>query len=282
MEGVHIFRAHQSQLEELPSRAGSLNESRPPLDDGIYTVFRIYPERKVLRFHEHVARLAHSAELLDMPFLLTESWLRTTIYRAIDKVGLDSLRARIMVPGRFPDTLIIALEPFRPISEEIYLSGVRVGLATIQRNHPTAKDTRFIEFRQNLRKQQPEVFEILIQKSTGEILEGMSSNFYAVLHGKLHTAGENVLPGITRSVLLQIAPRVWKVAFDPIHVNDLASVEEAFLTSASRGVLSVVQIADQVIGSGNPGLRTMQIRRHFRAQVQAELEPILPDNRRSI
>ena len=279
MEGVHIFRAHQSQLEELPSQASSLNETRPPPDSGIYTVFRIYPGRKVLRFHEHVARLAHSAELLGMPYLLNESWLRTAIYRAIMKVGLDTLRVRIMVPARFPDTFVIALEPFRPVPEEVYASGVHVALAIIQRHHPTAKDTRFIEFRENLRKQHPEVYEILIQKSSGEILEGMSSNFYAVLDGKLHTAGEYVLPGVSRSVLLQIAPKVLEVAFDPIHVNDLASVEEAFLTSASRGVLPVVQVADQVIGNGIPGPRTMQLRMHFRVQVQVELEPLLPDNR---
>lgn len=279
MESVHVFKAHNSHLEELPSQARSLNEFRPPLDDGTYTVFRIYPGRKVLRFHEHVARLAHSAQLLNIPFLLDESWLRTTISRAVKQVGLDSLRVRITVPRRLPNTLIIDLEPFRPVPEEIYISGVRVGLATIQRNHPTAKDTGFIEFRQNLRKQQPEVYEILIQKTTGEILEGMSSNFYAVLDGHLHTAGDNVLPGISRSVLLQIAPKVLKVTFDPIHVNDLASVEEAFLTSASRGIVPVVQIADQLIGNGSPGPRTMQLRRHFGDQVQAELEPLLPNNR---
>lgn len=282
MEGTRLFRAHQGQLEELPSQASCLNKSLLPLDRGIYTVFRIYPGRKVLRFDEHVARLAHSAELFGMAFRLNEAWLRTVIYRAVTRAGADSLRARIAVPRSSPDTLIIALEPFRPIPEETYNSGVHVGLVIIQRDHPTAKDTRFLEFRENLRRQHPQVYEILIQSNTGEILEGMSSNFYAIRGGELHTAGENVLPGISRSILLQIAPKILGVSFDPVHVRDLASVDEAFLTSASRGVLPVVQIADHDVADGNPGPLTMQLRRRFEAQVQAELEPLLPGNPRSI
>lgn len=152
----------------------------------------------------------------------------------------------------------------------------------IQRDHPTAKDTRFIEFREKLRQQHPEVYEILIQSNTGKILEGMSSNFYAIRGGVLHTAGENILPGISRSILLQIAPMLLEVSFDPIYVSDLASLDEALLTSASRGVLPVVQIAGHVIADGNPGPVTMQLRRRFESHVQAELEPLLPERPQGI
>lgn len=282
MQTTRLFKAYRAQLEELPDQASALGQSPFPLKRGIYTVFRIYPGRKVLRFREHVDRLAHSAELFGMPFRLNEPWLRRAIYRAVAQTGADSLRARIAVPRNSPDTLIIALEPFRPIPEETYKSGVHVGLVMIQRDHPTAKDTRFIEFREKLRQQHPEVYEILIQSNTGKILEGMSSNFYAIRGGVLHTAGENILPGISRSILLQIAPMLLEVSFDPIYVSDLASLDEALLTSASRGVLPVVQIAGHVIADGNPGPVTMQLRRRFESHVQAELEPLLPERPQGI
>lgn len=67
-----------------------------------------------------------------------------------------------------------------------------------------------------------------------------------------------------------------EVSFDPIHRYEIPLVEEAFLTSASRAVVPVVQIAGQVIGDGKPGPRTTQIRRRYEEQVAAELEPLLP------
>jgi len=69
-----------------------------------------------------------------------------------------------------------------------------------------------------------------------------------------------------------------EISFGPIHRDKLPLVEEAFLTSASRGVVPVVQIADQVIGDGKPDFRTSEIRRRYEDQVAAELEPLLPSH----
>jgi branched-chain amino acid aminotransferase len=49
--------------------------------------------------------------------------------------------------------------------------------------------------------------QVLLADEGGRVLEGLSSNFFAVVGGAVHTAAEGVLPGTVREVALQVAPR---------------------------------------------------------------------------
>ena len=45
--------------------------------------------------------------------------------------------------------------------------------------------------------------------------------------------------------------------------ENIHSIQEAFITSASRGVLPVSSIDDQVVGEGNPGPITLAIMKKY-------------------
>jgi branched-subunit amino acid aminotransferase/4-amino-4-deoxychorismate lyase len=109
---------------------------------------------------------------------------------------------------------------------------------------------------------------------SGAILEGVSSSFFAVLDGQLRTAHSKVLEGISRGALLEMAPSVLPVTLLPIRVADVPRVSEAMLTSASRGVVPIVQIGDVVIGKGKPGPLAGALRAAYDARVEQELEPL--------
>jgi branched-chain amino acid aminotransferase len=94
---------------------------------------------------------------------------------------------------------------------------------------------------------------LLIVNRAGEILEGISSNFYAVIDGVLRTAGKDVLEGITRRIVLQAAASVIPIEYRPLKVREIDRATEAFITSSSREVMPVIQIDDQIIGVGQPG-----------------------------
>ncbi len=274
MGSVVVFRAVDTALERLPIRVGTLDEATLRTGHGTYTVFRLYPGGRVLRLGHHLARMRHSAALLGQQFPHSDARLRDVIRRAVAASGIDLPRVRLMVPYAEPDTAIVALEPFSPPPPEVYNVGVRVALSDVHRSQPRAKDSRFIEVRHRLTAGQEGVFEVLLCDGCGTILEGASSNFYAVLDGQLHTAGEGMLEGIARSILLQVAPEVIPVSFEPIHISDLSRVSEALLTSSSRGVIPVVQIDGTIIGSGAPGIISTRLRTRYDAQVEAELEPL--------
>ncbi|MEZ4667071.1 MAG: aminotransferase class IV [Anaerolineae bacterium] len=75
-----------------------------------------------------------------------------------------------------------------------------------RRQNPSAKTTGWMHDRDQVNL--PEgIFTGLLLDFEGKILEGMSSNFYAILNGELRTAGEGVLPGIAQQIIFEIAPQ---------------------------------------------------------------------------
>ena len=85
----------------------------------------------------------------------------------------------------------------------------------------------------------------------GRILEGLTSNFFAVKGNEIWTNEESVLSGITRSLVLDEAVRnELPVNFRSITITEIPILEEAFITSSSRGILPVKQIDEVLIGYG--------------------------------
>jgi branched-chain amino acid aminotransferase len=274
MGSLIMFRAEGDELNLLPVEADNFDEATMRTGHGVYTVFRLYHDCRVLRFGRHVERLRRSAEELGQPFRHSGEWLRGMTRRAVEESGIDMPRVRLVVPFGDPDALLITLEPFAPPSAAIYAHGVGVGLAEAPRKRPEAKDSRFIEARRDILRAQPGMYEVLLCGPDGRLLEGTSSNFYAVLDGELRTAGSGVLAGIARSVLLEVAPSVLPVAMRAVQVADLPRVSEAMLTSSSRGVVPITQVGEDRIGDGRPGLLTARLGAAYDARVEAELEPL--------
>lgn len=271
---VVVFRARGDTLTRLPVEAASLDEATLLTGHGTYSVFRLYPGRRVLRIGCHLERMRRSAVGLGHPYSLTDEWLRGATRRAVAAAGFEMPRVRLTVPYEAPDAAIIALEPFEPPPSHLVDQGVRVAVSRLQRENPRVKDSRFIETRQRLREAQGDAYEVLLCDEDGAILEGTTSNFYAVRNGALYTAGEGVLEGVSRSILLEVAPTILPVFMRPVRLDDLPEVREAMLTSASRGVVPIVQIGDARIGPGVPGPVTARLRARYDAQVEAELEPL--------
>lgn len=272
---VRAFRIQRDTLTALPIEAATLDEATLQIGEhGVYSVFRIYAGERVLRLQRHFERMRRSAAMLGQPSLPSDEWLRDAVRRAVHASGLPTPRVRLTVPSSAPNTALILLEPFDPPPSTFYGQGVRVALARAQREQPRAKDSHFVETRNALRAEHPDAYEVLLYNEQGRILEGVSSNFYAVLGGMLRTAGDGVLEGVARSILLEVAPAILPVYCKPVALSDLPRLDEAFLTSSSRGVVPIVQIGDVTIGTGAPGPITLRLRARYDAQVEAELEPL--------
>jgi branched-chain amino acid aminotransferase len=275
MSHVLVYRAHGDTLELVPVEASTLDEATLQTAHGVYTGLRTFPGRRAVRLAQHFERLRQSAQILGEPYALSDEWLRTGLRNAIEASGHDLVRARLTIPFGSPDVLLIALEPFTPPAPELYARGVWVGLAEGQRESPTAKNSRFIESRKAIQAGQPQdVYEIILHDSNGLISEGVSSNFYAVIGGNLRTAGEGVLEGIARSIVLDVASAVLPVSLQPIHISELSSAREAMLTSASRGVVPVVQVGETVIKHGRPGPVAALLKEKYEARIAQEAEAI--------
>jgi D-alanine transaminase len=101
----------------------------------------------------------------------------------------------------------------------------------------------------------------------GRITEGGSSSAWIVSRdGKLitHPLGEDILPGITRSVVIDMI-KAQGLPFEEriFTVEEAYQAREAFITSASQVVLPVVRVDGRPIGNGAPGLITTSLRRDY-------------------
>ncbi len=244
--------------------------------DGVYTITNSYHTTQVLKLDAHLDRLENSARLAGMPLALDRARLRDALRSMIVEAAYGDVRFRITVPKHEPECLILSIEPFKPPAPEVYTAGVRcVTVPGSARSNPAAKTTDWMQDRAAVEKALPPgIFTGLLLSSTGDILEGLSSNFYAVLHGELRSAGKDVLPGISQQIVFEVAPDVLPLRRDAVNVVDIPRLEEAFITSASRGIMPVVAIDGIMIGGGKPGPKTLALRERYAAWVDTHLEEL--------
>jgi branched-chain amino acid aminotransferase len=264
-------------LKPVDYSADSLAEAaRFESHDGVYTIANTFHTTQVLKLDAHLDRLENSARLAGIPFKLDRVQLRVALRQMILKAGYGDVRFRITVPKDQLDCLILSIEPFRPPAPEVYTAGVRcMTVPGSARANPAAKTTGWMHDRHAVETALPPgIYEGLLLSKTGDILEGTGSNFYAVLRGELRSAGKDVLPGIAQQIVYEIAPPVLPVRRDAVNVVDIPRLEEAFLTSSSRGIIPVIAIDGIMMDSGKPGAKTLALRERYVKWVNEHLEEI--------
>jgi branched-chain amino acid aminotransferase len=257
--------------------AESLNEAaRCEPENGVYTVGSTFDTYKALKLSAHLDRMEDSARRANIPLTLDRPRLRAALRDVITLAGGGDVRYRITVPAEQPDQFILSVEPFKPLAPEIIAAGVRViTVPDSARHNAAAKTTGWMHDRAKIESALPSgIYTAILLDAAGNMLEGVSSNFYAIMDGVLYTAQAGVLPGISQQIVLEVAPAVLPVRREPLPVRAVPRIAEAFITSASRGIVPVIEIDGVTLGGGTPGTTTKQLRERYEAAKQAYLEEI--------
>ena len=255
---IQAWHVTQTQNIRLELEASSPDEftRQLPDPDGYYSTFRTFDGcTRVLGLTAHLRRLYEPVPTPEV----SESFLRRQLLTLLEPYRPDEARVRVVMTKQ--GQVYIASEPLKSLRREVYETGVRVEATEIQREHPRLKSTTFIGQSDSERKHiaQEGFFEALLVKD-GKILEGMTSNFFYVNDNILYTAQDDILLGITRKTVIDVARgRGVDVKYEPLERNQLTNVHEAFITSSSRGIVPVIQIDNITIGQGRPGPITMEL-----------------------
>tara|TARA_Y100000310_G_scaffold336393_1_gene420810 strand:- start:386 stop:1291 length:906 start_codon:yes stop_codon:yes gene_type:complete len=230
----------------------------------------------IFKLKEHVERLFHSAETLQMkiPFSkedieqairetvkvnkLEAGYIRPLIFYGYGKMGLDPVGA--------PVNVLIAVWPWGA-----YLGNEPVKLKTAEtiRLHPKsfkpeAKVGGFyvnsIYAHQEAKK--AGFNEALMLDYNGFCSEGPGENFFIVTNGKIYTPKlGSILPGITRDSILKIAKDESIETFEKeVTLEEAKDAQEAFYTGTAAEISSIIQIDDTTIGDGKIGPITTKLR----------------------
>jgi len=244
--------------------------------DGIYTVTITYNSTQTLMFGAHLDRLEDSAKRENIPLQIDRPRLKATLRQMILDSGYGDVRFRITVPRETPDEMIITIEPFTLPSKMLIEQGVRCITSNAgARNNPAAKTTDWIHARRTLEANMPDgIYDTFLLNPDGMILEGLGSNFYAILKGELRTAGEGVLSGISQRIVFEVHQGIIPLRKDPVHVDEIPKFSEAFLTSSSRGIIPVIEIDGIAIGDGKVGEKTKLLRHAYDTWMNHHLEEL--------
>lgn len=113
------------------------------------------------------------------------------------------------------------------------------------RNNAAAKDSEWVRQRKSLEDMKPDdVNEVILADDDGHLYEGLSSNFFALVDGKLVTAGDGILLGSVREAALRVAHRHGiPVVLEPPKIDTINTWEGAFVSSTSRLFLPLDELS---------------------------------------
>jgi branched-subunit amino acid aminotransferase/4-amino-4-deoxychorismate lyase len=289
-----LYAVHGGDLTRLPVPPGArdLHDLFHDLGavNGIYSALRTYQGNRFVRLPEHIARCQRCVEAAGWKTRFAFGGLARALHEAVTgpeskanttedvRVRFDLFERPIEIQGTTTQVLL-GLAPHQPISAEILRDGVQLDFAPqgLGRPVPLIKFTEWVSARRVCQTKSPDAYEHLLLDAKGNILEGTSSNFYAVRGGTLITAVDQVLEGITRGLVLELAEGSGLVieGRSP-SPEELRTVDEAFITSATRELVAVTDVAGIRIGAGKPGPIVAALLRDYQSYVATHAAPAIP------
>jgi len=273
-----VSKLSRSTIQQLHFDLPDFDSITMELPSGLYTTFRTYAGRtRVIGLRAHLDRLYLPAKAQRVSVVLDQSLLREMLINLLRPLAPHEARVRLILDtSQEPGQIYVLLQELQALPPEVYRNGVRVDISRTSREKPALKQTTFISESSSERKRAGgEIFEILLTHK-GRILEGMTSNFFHVRDGVLHTAGRGVLSGVTRQTVITIARQAGiQVRYKALSLREIPKIDEAFITSSSRGVVPVVQISDQPVANGKVGGVTKQLMGFYQYRVLDIAESIV-------
>jgi branched-chain amino acid aminotransferase len=252
--------------------------------DSVFEVLRTY-SGEPFALAEHVARLRRSAARVLIPFLIDDVALEGEIRAAVLAAGPGDHYVRIQLsrgahqPIGYDVDLattplrVILVAPVRPPPAEAYERGVRLATFHVRRptDHLPAAGAKYANYLEGIlatyEAKTRGGAEALIVDARGRVLEGATSNVFAVTGGRLTTPPLHlgILAGITRAFVLADAAALGVPAEErEITTGDLARADEVFITSSIREILPVSGVDDRAIQA--PGEVTRRLHRAYTAR----------------
>ncbi len=259
-----------------------------PVDDlailrgiGVFDLLRTYGG-KPLFLKEHVERLRNSAGAINLDIPWSHDEICRVVMETLARNQLEEANIRMIVTGgSSPDfmtpqgnpRLVVLVTPLPKLPDWWYEKGVKVISMRSQRHIPGAKSIDYLPAAIALRKAEAQnAIEVIYLDRDDFALEGATSNLFIISGKKIITPGRGILSGITRKAVLEIAGDMYPVEIRDISKSELLAADEVFITGTNKGLVPVVQIDEQTIGSGQPGPETLRIKKALEAHTLNQLK----------
>jgi branched-chain amino acid aminotransferase len=257
---IHRYLLHNGKIKEtaeaslFPGQLGLL------AGWGIFTTLRVV-NGLLFAWERHWARMSRDARLLNVEMPRDPGQVERDLVHLVEKNEAPDCTMRLVVvrnggglwegpaSGRASDTIALTA------ASKQWSASVRLGIQPHARF--AAGDftrTKVLSWAQNLRwaeRAQEQGFdEVILLNEYGRVAECTSANVFAVFGQGVSTppVSEGCLPGITREVLLEeVRVSGLSLMERELTVDELYQADEVFITSTTRGLLPVREIADRAL-----------------------------------
>lgn len=228
----------------------------------------------IFRYGEHLDRLYRSVHALKLDLRLPKEKMSETIIEAVRKNALADFYIKVVVtrgisphpvidPAKCEQaSVIIYARPIikTEVTDEIKEIGTRIKVLSIRRVphdslEPKVKSLNYLNIVMGKLEARACGFdEAVMLDSQGYICECPGFNIVAVSGNKLLAPKNDILMGITRSAVMQMARDGGLEVEESLYtVYDFINANEVLLTNTVSGIAPVVDIDGWKIGTGKPG-----------------------------
>ncbi len=221
---------------------------------------------------DYLERFYNSISLMQLEPPCSQKELTSIIRELIAKNNIAESGIKLLLTGGYsadgytPSTpnLIITQQHVTLTTAEKFAEGIRIITWDYQRELPEVKSINYMMGVWLQRKvKEKQAADVLYHKN-GIITEFPRSNVFIVTAEQtVVTPAENILPGITRKKLLELAGQQYRVETRDVHLDEVKNAAEVFTTSTTKRILPITRVDDQLIGNGKPGPVTMALNQAF-------------------
>lgn len=245
--------------------------------DGVFETVHVY-KQKSFKLDEHLERLSRSANALHLTVPLPKADLKKAVERtiALNKYGDAALRiiitrgvGEIGLTTQCTPTIIIIADKFMPKDPTIYQQGVKIITVNQERGLVGVKTLNYLpNILAHQKAKSAGAYDAVFLTPNQEVTEGTTSNLF-IVKNKVVVTPSDVLEGITRQVVLELAEAAYTTEIRPVLRAEMYNADECFLTSTLSEIIPVVKVDQVIIKTGKPGPVTQTLMQRFRQAVES-------------
>ena len=271
------------QIYYVDGQFVAASEAVIPVDDlaimrgfGVFDLLRTLNGRPLF-LKEHIQRLEDSARRIGIKLEWTQRQLVDIVMDTLHRNSFQESNIRIVITGgSSPDfitpqgkpRLLVLVTQAPMLPQEWYNDGVKIITFFSERSIPGAKSIDYVAATIALKQARDQgAIEAVYVDHNRHVLEGTTSNIFALINGSLVTPEKGILSGITRKAVLQLATKTLTVETRNLDLDELRLADEVFITGTNKMIVPVVQVDESTIGRGRPGQATLTLIRAFSKQI---------------
>jgi branched-chain amino acid aminotransferase len=239
--------------------------------DGVYDTCCAW-NGNVFKLDEHIDRLFESAYAIKIQVPLTKLEVKDAVLETVRRNEHRNAYVKIIVTrgvGELPllspyncnPSIIIFSKPYmRLVGDSGHEKGIRVKIASLRRipDQCLSSKVKSVNYQNHvlmrLEANEAGYDDALELTTDGYVAEAPGYNVFIVKSGKLFTPSENILMGITRQTVIELAEeKDIPVSIERVTPFDLFNADEVFFSSTAGGVFPVLEVDGRIIGNGKPG-----------------------------